>query len=243
MTTFKKAFKDVYKETLSEEGFRYNSKYGFYMKLVNEELLEYITYIPSWTPIKGNKCFKIFAGIVSLYCDSVDKGSLRMHGVEFFFYSNDIKDKSGIVYNEGNMLDGIQVSLNKTKKYIIPAFHEVTDLDSYIQFRKKTGGIDAISSAKSFWADSLALIMADNHDDFQDVFQRAIFELKKEMETVGIGGTYEKNYDLLYQGIIKEIAGSRDEIYKDAELYKKAIEEAERRKQANLELLREAKVI
>ncbi len=241
--TFKKAFNDAYKAVLCEEGFRYNSKCGYHMKVVKEELLEYITYIPSWTSIKGNKCFKIFAGIVSLYCDSVDKGSLRMHGVEFFFYSCDIKDKLGIVYNEGNMLAGIQVSLNKTKKYIIPAFNEVTDLESYIQFRKKTGTFGAISSAKTFWADSLALIMADNHDDFQDVFQREILQLKQAMETVGIGGTYEENYELLYQGIIKEIAGSRDEIYNDAELYKKALEEAERRKQANLELLREAKVI
>ena len=133
--------------------------------------------------------------------------------------------------------------MDKVKRYVIPAFHEVTDLDSYIQFRKKTGGIDAISSAKSFWADSLALIMADNHDDFQDVFQREIVELKKEMETVGIGGTYEKNYELLYHGIIETVANARDAVYNDSELYKKALEEAERRKQANLALLREAKVI
>ena len=241
--TFKKAFKDVYKETLCEEGFRYNSKYGFYMKLVNEELLEYITHISVGSTIKGCRRFMVLAGIASVYCDSIDKEGLRMYGMQLFDYTNDIEDKTGIHYNDENMPERIQLSLNKVKRYVIPAFHEVTDLDSYIQFRKKTGGIDAISSAKTFWADSLALIMADNHDDFQDVFQREIFQLKQDIAAERVGGTYEENYELLYQGIIKEIAGSRDEIYNDAELHKKALEEAERRKEANLELLREAKVI
>ncbi len=241
--TFQKAFKDVYKETLGEEGFRYNSKYGFYMKLVNEELLEYITYISTGSIIKGSRCFMVLAGIVSIYCKSISKEGLRMYGIQLFNYTHNIEDKTGIHYNDENMLERVQLSLDKVKRYVIPAFHEVTNIDSYIQFRKKTGATAAISSAKTFWADSLALIMADNHDDFQDVFQREILQLKQAMETVGIGGTYEENYELLYQGIIKEIAGSRDEIYNDAELYKKALEEAERRKQANLELLREAKVI
>ena len=241
--TFKKAFKDGYKENLCEEGFRYNSKYGFYMKLVNEELLEYITYLSVGSIIKGSRCFMVLSGIVSVYCKSISRDGLRMNGMQLFDYTNDIEDKSGIHYNDENMLERVQFSLDKVKRYVIPAFHEVTDLDSYIQFRKKTGGIDAISSAKSFWADSLALIMADNHDDFQDVFQREIVELKKEMETVGIGGTYEKNYELLYHGIIETVANARDAVYNDSELYKKALEEAERRKQANLALLREAKVI
>ena len=45
MATFNKVFKDIYTETLKEEGFKYNSKYGYFFRIINNELIQYITYI------------------------------------------------------------------------------------------------------------------------------------------------------------------------------------------------------
>ena len=50
--------------------------------------------------------------------------------------------------------------------------------------------------------------------------------------------TMEDEKKSLYKSIIVDTAGSRDKVYADPELYKRAMEEADRRKKANTELLR-----
>lgn len=115
-------------------------------------------------------------------------------------------------------------------------------MNSYIQFQKKFG-LTAIRGANEFWSDSLVLIKANNHDDFQDLFEKELDIAKKDLEDGTIGGTFDEQYDLLYNGIISLIPKSRDAVYNDPELYAKAIKEAEKRKEKNIEILKEYKVI
>lgn len=242
MVSFNKAFKDIYTATLKEEGFKYNSKYGYFFRIINNELIQYITHIPLPYLEKGIKRYDIFAGIVSIYSASVDKDFLRSAGCGINnYYEENLPH--GMWYTEENMIESINESLDKTMKIIIPVLNEVIDLNAYISFCKKTNSLLEIGSADKFWADSLALIMADNHDDFQDVFQRALEEVKEEFRLNKCGGTYEEQYRLIYDGIINRIVKSRDRVYQDKKLYAEAIAEAERRKSANLEYLRSMKVI
>lgn len=243
--TFDKAFNDIYKDALSEYGFKYITKYGLHVKLINNELLYYICFYKLPYLTKGKKCFTVLSGIVSMYCSSIDKEQLQMLGVQLSYYTEYTKERrfiSGFQYDKEDMNDVIKFSLEKTIEIVLPIFNEVTDLNSYINY-KKNYGLIAISGAKKFWADSLALIKANNHDDFQELFERAIEYTKKALEAGEIGGTFQEQYDLLYDGIIVSIPKSRDIVYNDPELYKKAIEEADRRKEKNLEFLRGYKLI
>ena len=245
MATFKTLFKNIYAEPLNAEGFKYNSKYGYFFRILNNELIKYITFINCFSSVKGKKCYNIFAGTVSIYSESVDKGFLRMAGRTLYSFTREIKDKSGFYYveRENEMIASIEVSLERTMKYVIPLLNDVIDLETYISFRKKTDGLIEIGPADTFWADSLALIMADNHDDFQDVFQNEIAKSKELISMNKIGVTLEEEYENLYDAIICRVAKSRDKVYQDKQLYTEAIAEAKRRKTANLEYLRSMKVI
>ena len=174
---------------------------------------------------KGIKRYDIFAGTVSIYSSSVDKDFLRRAGCGINnYYEENLPH--GMWYTEENITASIEESLDKTMKIIIPVLNEVIDLNTYISFCKKTNSIVEIGSADKFWADSLALIMADNHDDFQDVFQKAYEDVKEEFRLNKCGGTYEEEYESIYDGIINRIAKSRDKVYQDEKLYAEAIAES-----------------
>ena len=73
MATFNKVFKDIYTETLKEEGFKYNSKYGYFFRIINNELIQYITYISLDSIKRGMKLRRYQICDVSIsvleYCD------------------------------------------------------------------------------------------------------------------------------------------------------------------------------
>lgn len=242
MATFKKVFKDIFEEGLRAEGFKYNSKYDYFFRIINNELIQYITHISVPALEKGTKRFDVFAGTVSVYSESVDKDFLRMAGRGFYAYTK-YKKNTVMTYTTENMVEVIESAYNKTMNIVMPILKEVVDLNTYINFRKKTEGLIEIGPADKFWADSLALIVADNHDDFEDYFQ-AELEFIKELFRIGkTGGTYESQYNSLHEAVFVTVVGARDKVYQDKQLYAEAIAEAERRKTANLEYLRSMKVI
>ena len=242
MATFKKVFKDVYEDGLKSEGFRYNSKYDYFFRIINNELIQYITHISVPSLEKGTKRFDIFAGTVSVYSESVDKDFLRMAGRGLYAYTK-YRENKVMVYTSENMVEVVEVAYNKTMNIVMPILNEVVDLNTYINFRKKTEGLIEIGSADKFWADSLALIVADNHDDFEEYFQGELKFIEELFRIGKTGGTYESRYNSLHEAVFGTVVGARDKVYQDKQLYAEAIAEAERRKMANLEYLRSMKVI
>lgn len=71
-----------------------------------------------------------------------------------------------------------------------------------------------------------------------DVYNAAVDRLKELYDKGIAGGDFEEEKSKTYRGVVERIAGSRDKVYADPELYKKALEEADRRKKANTKLLR-----
>jgi len=248
--TFKKTFKDIYSEALIKKGYQYNSKYGMFVKFVNGELLQYITYHGTSSIKRGYKAYRVMCGILSVYTHSYLRQQLLYWVSDLFYFSCSHgmqQDEScrQYHYNEENMQTVIEESLKKTMEVIVPIFDGVQDLESYIEFQKKTR-IDALRGASNLRLcinDALVLIKADNHDDFTNIIQKELDRCKKMIEQKQMGGTYEEQENLLYRAINVAIVESRDKIYENPELYAEALKEIERRKQKNLQILREYKVI
>lgn len=245
--TFKKAFNDIFSKGLKVYGFNYCKKYEMCIKCVNNELIQYITYLPNPVYKKNYKSYTVFSGIVSVYCSSISKEMLMQYASGIYYYVYhffEIANEkiNGYEYDKANMLYVINCSLEDTCKTVIPIFNKVVNLDTYIEYRKKIGP-SAIAGAKDFLDDSLALIKSNNHDDFQDVLQREIEILNKWEKDGKLGGTFEDAYNLIYDGIITSIVKSRDEVYNNPQLYAKALEEANRRKNANFFILYENDII
>ena len=239
-------FNKQFKEGLAQYGFVYNSKYKAHVRMVNGEILQYIMYESEMAYQRGNKAFTIFAGMLSVYCEELTREDLQMFGERLYNYSYDKKDLRGWEYNDSTMLEMIERSLVRTKEVILPFFDQVTDLNSYIEF-KKYYGIDSLDGVHKFRYDSLVFFKADNHDDFMDLFTARMEEirekLKKEMSGEELEEAYQKAYAKYHECLIEHIPEYRDKIYNDPDLYAKAIAEADRRREANLQQLRDFKLI
>lgn len=53
----------------------------------------------------------MLAGIVSVYCSSIEKSELQMVGARLEEYSRDRKDLLGFEYDEEDMIDIIKIAL------------------------------------------------------------------------------------------------------------------------------------
>lgn len=242
--TFNAQFKRIFGETFQSEGFRYCSKLNAFVKRLSEELLAFIGVrsAPAWK--KGSKGFMITSGIISVYYESIDKNTIQYmsHTLNEFVPSDEIR--VSFEYDDDTMEEIITSTAAYVKKILMPIINQVFDLNSYIEYLKEHG-IDELYDCDSFRGESLILIKTDNHDDFQQYFQEAVDETNAKIDAglTGEGYTKEVAYNDLYRGIIESLVHARDRVYSDQNLYNAALEEAERRKNENMEKLSIYKIV
>lgn len=242
--TFNSRFKLIFGEIFQSEGFKYCSQLNVFVKVLNEDLLAFIGVksAPAWN--KGSKGFFFTAGIVSIYYSSIDKDSISCIGHDLNLFLPRDEARVSFEYNEDTMEEIISTTALYVKKRIMPIFNQVYDLNSFIDFLREYS-IDLLWDCDSFQGESLILIKADNHDDFQDYFKKKVDEINAQIDAgmAGEGYTKKMAYDDLFHGIIENIVYSRDKVYSDKNLYNEALEEAARRKSENMKKLYSYKLI
>ena len=149
-----------------------------------------------------------------------------------------------IEYDDNTMDEIISTTALYVRERLIPVINQVFDLNSYIEYLKKYS-IDLLWDCDSFKGESLILIKADNHDDFQKFFQEKVDETNAQIDAgmLGVGYTKEDCYNDHFHGIIERVVYPRDKVYSDKNLYNEALEEAERRKKENIKKLYSYKVL
>ena len=242
--SFHSQFKLIFGETFQSEGFQYCSKLNVFVKMLTEDLLAFIGVksAPAWN--KGSKGFMLTAGIISTYYDSIDKKTILYEGrdLNVFLPKNEVR--VSFEYDDDTMEDVISTTALYVKERLLPVFNRVFDLNSYIEYLKDYS-LSSLRGCDSFRGESLVLIKADNHDDFQKYFQEKVDETNAQIDAgmLGKGYTKEDCYNDLFHGIIEGVVYPRDKVYSDKNLYNEALEEAERRKNENMEKLYSYKVL
>ncbi len=235
--TLRTSFKNIYIKSLSERGYKYCSRLGHFVKIVNNEFIyliglnesRYISFTPGWN------AFSITGDVVSIYYPYVDKTQFNTHNRHLDSFCNSKRAIYGFEYNEETMDDALTESFSYVEKYMLPKMEKVVDYDSYIDYKIRINSY-ALEQADKFFLDSLVLIVADNHDDFMTVIEERYNSNPEELK---IPLQYEAMYDAVTDHIVKP----RDRVYNDPELLKRALEEARRRKENNLELLKSYKLL
>lgn len=241
--TFNSQFKVIYTDTLQSEGFQYCSKLNSFVKLLNEELLAFIGVksAPAWK--KGSKGFMITAGIISIYSDSINKDSIQAMSHDLNTFLPKSEARVSFEFDADTMEKVIAETASCVKERLIPIINQVLDLNSYIEYLKEYS-IDQIQQCDSFHGESLVLIKADNHDDFQKYFQEKVDETNAMIDAglIGVGYTKEDCYRDFHQGIIEWVVNARDKVYSDPNLYQAALDEIEQRKNRNHSALSNYKI-
>lgn len=248
--TLKTAFIEVLGEALEPLGFKkINSKHPYYIRVVNGEILNIITFDRD-----SQSEFGIFGGIATLYRKTIDFDqdvfnnlSIMNDTAQFYFYSEPY-EKNKTFFNRSypfapNDNDLIKQSfleaLSHTKQYIIQVMDRIISLrdcvDYFMVYQSQILQILIDEEDLSGYNEGLLYFKIDDHSDMTHEFTKYI-DCHKRFT----------NYDTLFnhaEAYRKEQIKKRDEIYNNNEKYQQIIAELSLRKDANIKKLRHYGVI
>ncbi len=239
--SIKKVFESVFGIPLSERGFVLCKKNGIYMRLVDDEVLKFVLLTNDRADTRDKKAFYIQAGMISLYNDRLDKVKFLQYGLR----AGTLAKQLGYPYRHRYEYDPydrndaekqMKAALEESCSIFFPIMDSVQGLSDYVDYCKMYR-IHHLYFATRFANDSLALVLLDDHDDFTGILQRE----KKGYEQNGRMDQFDE--ERLKECLFEFGTGERDKVYADSELYKAALEEAKRRREAYLQQLKEWKVI
>lgn len=160
------------------------------------------------------------------------------------------------VEDEDSLRQELKRSLKATEEHVFPVFNKVKDLDAFIEhimLRRPTdlyvpeynADRDEFVPENDPANEGLLYIQTNNRTDLKDLFAKKYADMVVFLERMKLEGntgyryrTCEGEKAVIENWRIKTIE-SRDRIYNDPFVYKKALEELKKRKAANLKVLRE----
>lgn len=249
MVALSTEFNKYYKQQLKAYGFIKLKGLPYFGKLINNEIFQFITFHNMNSLIKGKKAFTIDVGILTIYSKSLDKHSLAIWINPLMNFRNideslneRFDDIYAFYYDDQSISDTLAKTFEETKSIAFPYMDKILSLEDYIWYCKYMH-IALLRNADQFYQDSLLLVKTNNHDDFLDIFEKQSSVMLKCFGNNPNDKDYLQIRKEYYKSIVEEIAQARDRVYDNPELYAKAMEELERRKQVNIETLKSYGII
>lgn len=240
ISTLKSVFIQTFEKGLQPYGFKRLKGTEFLGKLINNEILLYITYEKCGPIIPGKKAFRIKVGAQTIYSYDLSEHQLLLASGDLFFfayYDPSLELSMFYHYDKTTLNDVVDNSLNDTIRAAIPVLSKICDLKTYVDFRSGLNASD-FYNANQLYRDSVVLILSDNHDDFSKV--KTILE--NSMLSAYNGNSSNPYYQTALRDEIKrideELIASRDKVYSDPDLMEKVKSEAASRKEKNLMILK-----
>jgi len=231
-----KAYKRIFGEILEPYGFRLLKGTKFFVKVVNDEIVQSVYIFKSRD---GSLKFAINHKTIysNLYLGKSKGDCLLLNYSEIFQFSDVDMKTMFWDYDESNMKKVIEQAAMAMVKYVLPKFDQVLTTKDCIPLYKKYF-IDKLREEPKDTTEFLLLIRERNRDDFEDVVTEALKETQKLIEKGRFGETYENAEISLREAIIDAIVVPRDEMLNNPKKLAEADAEIERRAKVNREVLR-----
>jgi len=263
--TLNSAFKKVFGPALEPMGFvKIKSRYPYYVRLINDEILHVITFKEG-----HNYTFTILCGVATVYRKEIDLSGkplgnwfndlFNMYRYTYRYKTKDermsvVKSLRHIQYPpcfnveqyNCDMLKVFKYALNMTKKYIFPILDNVKDFNSVIDYTYDYSMPNNISLKESFSNNESEGMLQIKFSTLQQMFDKYCNRCKKELEIVkyhiqnNTGEYSQEQYDIKYRNFIE----SKDEVlmcyskyFSDEKWYNEVMTELNNRKEHNTEIL------
>lgn len=261
--TLNAAFKQVFGAALEPLGFvKVKSRYPYYVRLIGDEILHIITFK------KERYCndkFDVFGGIATVYRHEIDFHQdigLNLNWMQsidrFYIYNFKYAPNTHDLYepplnyrfepdNNASIISAFSEASRHTQMYVLPVLDNVVSLRGCIDFCNIHCSANLIlyspdenfgikyDSGKS--SEGLLYIKIDDHSDMTKEIQKSL-TLQNEFIKDNKSSVSFDNLCRIYEEQRKVTVEKRDSIYNVPELYKKVLDELERRKRINIEALR-----
>ena len=268
MATFGTTFKKIYGEGLKKYGFKkIKGRQPYFVRMIGDEIIHIITYRPVNAYNFSHKEYEIYGGIATVYRANIDLDKTpRDNAVwlsklyHFYRRCNDVSEKKryqeiGLFSyekdNEQAMAKSIEYSLEVTEKYVIPRLDKITNVREGVDFFKEYD-TTLLTIKRNFgkgqssyeYNEGLLNVLVYTLDEYisyvKNLHEECNNRILNEMKT-GLNGftmeQYQYDKEDRWKGMEDEIEVFT-EISNSPEKYREVMEELERRKEHNLEVLK-----
>ncbi len=263
--SFNAAFVKVFGEGLEPLGFKrlknLKNKYPYFVRVVNGDILHAVSYRQTTSPKIGYKEFEVCCGVVTLYRRKLDftvepqglltnTSHLYSYAVEGGKIDPSVKKPQSYYLCNANdseeMLRKLELVFDDTMGLFLNYIDKITDLDSCVEYFYNTQrGImhlypfdEFITSRYTSKSEALLLVKTRNMDDgverLKNMYKDSDFSfLGMKVTQEDIEKYLKKRYDRRAQEYAYRL-----EMINDPELNKRVLDEMERCKANNVELLK-----
>lgn len=241
------AFKKVFGEALEPLGFKLiKSKYPYFVRVVpGGEIIHVITYMEEWCPYPGKKKFNVISGIATVYRYKIDLSCAPkdncgwLYSIARFYAETTPESEFNNEYRlsichftfdenvENSMNDTLNNALELTRKYILPQLDTAVDLKSSLTYLKRLGQSTDTCNFNSKLNFSGA---GDESEGF--LYVKVDDEEFKTLLKNMIDGTVPSDEES------RQRAEEKLKFFDDPVIHEKVLLELDRRKAANMEILK-----
>lgn len=243
--TINAAFKQVFGELLEPMGFKLvKSKHPYFVRVVNGEILHVITYKTEQAQYPEDKAFNILCGVATIYRQQIDLNAgiranynwLRNSIADFYaiplgneydnYFRQTISRFNYFSTIESSLINVMKEASILTEKYVLPVINEINTLENCITFFQKY----KLPFSTNDYRKNINFNDCNPEDEGFLYIQADYIAKKNKLE------------EILSSPDINEIKRNRTkEIYSffiESEIRNIALGELQRRKNANLEILK-----
>ena len=266
--TLKSAFVEVFGAGLAPLGFvrLKKTKLPFFVRLINNEIIHVITCHSTRSFEYGYHKFEILAGVATVYRKQLNLGDSLIYHLNWLYNTSkfynmaaqgtDVDGSDEIPaefsyqeQDESSMYNEMQHALEIVTQITMPVLNGVVDLQSCIEyFYQFHSGLlvlnqiesPSIANIETLSGESLILIKADYRNDYEERWRSELAGMEQGMIDGKIGYT-RADFEIWRTETEKSISEQyqiRMQLLNTPHLHALAIQEADRRKAVNTELLR-----
>ena len=265
--TLNAAFRKYIDPELEKKGFKkIKSRYPYYVRTVNNEILHVITYVEEKSIYKKLRSFKVFGGIASVYRAKIDfsvnpkmnynwlRDVSNVHRQLVFtdegypYGSEDIGPCFNCSVEPDKTAEDMELAFERIDNVLIYAMNKISDIDSFLKNYDLFGAAmwiyedDDFGKKYSAYSENegLLYIKNDNRQAITDSHYKEIRSIEKQIAEGKYPGisSYEVFQKNLEDGYQKKLSAF-DRICGSESLYLKALDELEQRALKNKTMLLE----
>ena len=236
---FKSEFMKVFKEGLEPYGFKRMKGTDFFGKLINNEILLFISYKSCGAINRGMKAFDIISGIQTIYSKELTTHQLQLSSTSLCKYpvlDTNIKRISHFEYDASSVTNVIKESYNRTSQLALPVLLKANDLKKCLDYLT-IYWMGSLYPADRMHRDSVLLILTDDHESFDHKLNLVDDYLLNYYEGNTSTPYYQSSLEVCHS-VLHELIDSRDRVWASKELQEAVLSEANRRAEINKAQLR-----
>ncbi|MBP1536147.1 MAG: hypothetical protein IK999_18815 [Ruminococcus sp.] len=265
--TLNAAFKQVFGPELEKLGFVLaKSRYTYYVRLINKEILEVISFNQLDSDHATKRVFRIEIGVASLYRHILDLSISPKKNQDWLLdnhwicshkeqipldddYLQKIISFKCDLTDRDSMLRAFENSLEVTKKIAIPLLDKIHNIDTCIEYLRGVGIMLKLFDSTDFGNknpnnDSNEGYLYCITPNYENIIRKKLIndlDIYKKALDKRLDGYYEDEYHRRVEKIetvVEKRVSQIERIVKNEELYAKLLSELEKRRKNNIERLK-----